>query len=133
MINKSTEAAIAAMSLLAEEYCRGNKPLRSAEIAGRRCLQGPFIAKVLTQLSQAGLLKGTRGPHGGYALAKSPKMIRLSDIAACFEHKAPLDICPFGPHHCGNGPKCPLHDDIVRIQNDLSSFLERTTLDVFCQ
>lgn len=131
MINKSSEAAIAAMSLLAEEYDGGNTALRAADIAERRCLQKPFVAKLLTRLSQAGLIRGTPGRRGGYTLAKTPKRIRLIDIVNCFERRGPLEICPFGPAHCGHGAKCPLHDDIVRLRDDMCAFLTRTTLDVF--
>lgn len=132
MLNKSTEAAIAAMSLLAEHHGEGT-PLRAADVAERRHLQRPFVAKLLTQLSQAGLIRGTPGRHGGYVLARPPKSIRLSDIADCFERRPPLEICPFGPDYCGTEPHCPLHDDIVRLRGAMSEFLERTTLDVFRQ
>jgi Rrf2 family protein len=132
MINKSTETAIAAMSLLAEEYAGGRRTLKAAEIAERRCLRPPFVAKLLTQLSQAGLIKGTPGRNGGYALARAPKRIRLSDIADCFERRGPLVACPFGPQHCGGESKCPLHDEIVRLREELRTFLHQTTLDVFC-
>ncbi|MBW2528654.1 MAG: Rrf2 family transcriptional regulator [Deltaproteobacteria bacterium] len=131
MINKSTEAAIAAMSLLAEAYDGGKTTLKAADIAEQRSLQKPFVAKLLTQMSQAGLIHGTPGRRGGYTLARPPRRISLLDIADCFERKGPLEICPFGPAHCGNGPKCPLHDDIVRLRDDMCAFLKRTTLDVF--
>lgn len=131
MINKSTEAAIAAMSLLAEVYDGGATTLKAAAIADRRKLQRPFVAKLLTQLAQAGLVRGTPGRHGGYALAKPPDRIRLIDIADCFERRGPLQICPFGPEYCGSGPHCPLHDEISRLRDEMCGFLASTTLDVF--
>ena len=67
MLNKSTEAAIAAMSRLAE-VCDQGTPLTAAQIASNRKLQKPFLAKLLTVLSQAGLIKGVPGPGGGYVI-----------------------------------------------------------------
>ena len=131
MLNKSTEAAIAAMSLLAERFDGCESLVRAEEIAEKRRLQRPFVAKLLTQLSQAGLTKGTPGRRGGYCLGRSPEEITLADIAACFERREPTLPCPFGMHHCGNGPNCPLHDDIVDLKERTDTFLKKTTLAVF--
>lgn len=40
-------------------------------------------------------------------------------------------MCPFGPDWCGNGEPCPLHDQLVELDGNLMSFLERTSLAVF--
>ncbi|MCA9291956.1 MAG: Rrf2 family transcriptional regulator, partial [Phycisphaerales bacterium] len=80
MYGKATETAIAAMTRLAEVYDAGKTLLSAAEIAESRGLQRPFVGKVLTSLSQAGLVRGSRGPGGGFTLAKPPKRIRIYDI-----------------------------------------------------
>ncbi len=131
MLNKSTEAAIAAMSRLAEVHSAGT-PLTAAQIAANRNLQKPFVAKLLTVLSQAELITGVPGPGGGYRLARPPQEITLLDIANCFERKGEMLACPFGPGYCGEGPHCPIHDDIVAIRDHAREFLETTNLGVFC-
>ena len=135
MFNKSTESAIAAMSLLAEAWCvdKGQR-LTATQVAERRGLRKPFVAKLLTILSQAGLVVGSPGPRGGYSLGRSPDGITLLDIAQCFEREHLILACPFGPDYCGNGEeKCPLHDEVVALRAQLDAFLERTTLAVFCK
>ena len=119
------------MSLLAEVYDDEGCTLMAAEIAERRNLQKPFVAKLLVGLSQAGLIRGTPGRHGGYRLALPPVKITLSDIAACFERRAPLEMCPLGQEHCGHNNPCPLHQDILRLRQDVERFLGKTTLAVF--
>jgi Rrf2 family protein len=133
MLTKSTEAAIAAMSRLAQSHCGSEPPLTASQIAQDRNLQRPFVAKLLTTLSQQGLIKGTPGPHGGYRLAREPSKISLLDIARCFERaEYPLQ-CPFGPQYCGgDGPHCPMHDDLSRLREERDRFLSETTLAVFC-
>ncbi|MSQ91189.1 MAG: transcriptional regulator [Phycisphaerales bacterium] len=37
------------------------------------------MAKILSTLSRAGIVSGTRGPGGGYTLARPPKAIALRD------------------------------------------------------
>jgi len=132
MLSKSSEAAIAAMSRLAEVYAEGT-PLTAAQLAESRNLQKPFVAKLLTVLSQADLITGVPGPGGGYRLASHPSEITLLDIANCFERKGEVLACPFGPGYCGDGPHCPIHDDIVAIREHANDFMNKTTLDVFCR
>ncbi len=128
---KTTQTAIAAMSRLAEAYDAG-QPLSSHEIARDRGRAQPLVAKLLTMLSQAGLVTGARGPGGGYSLAKRPRAISLHDIAAVFERPDDAIVCPFGPNWCGNHHPCPLHDAYVGFVSQFEDYLRRTRLDVFC-
>lgn len=131
MYGKATETAIAAMSRLAEVYDDGATRLSATEIADSRGLQRPFVAKVLSTLSQAGLVEGTRGPGGGFTLARAPKKIFLYDVFRLFEREDDTDICPFGGGICGEGDPCPLHDKLVDVQNAIDVVLHRTTFDEF--
>ena len=71
---------------MAEVYC-DDPPVRlsSLQIAEHRKLMKPVVAKVLTVLSQAGLVTGSPGPNGGYRLAKPPEQISLYDISIHFD------------------------------------------------
>lgn len=127
---KTTQYAIAAASRLAEVYDEHIK-LSSIDIAKERGLPKPVVAKVLTILSQAGLVTGSPGPGGGYALAKPPSEIRLMDVAECFDRLERSVSCPFGPEYCGSGNPCPLHHQLVSIQEQFRKFLTNNTLAVF--
>ncbi len=127
---KSTQNAIAAMSRLSEAYEDGGR-LSSNDIAQSRDLSRTLIAKLLTQLSQAGLVSGATGPGGGYTLAKSPAEISLYDIAEVFERVGDKLTCPFGPNWCGTGETCPLHDKITQLDMEFENFLKATTFDLF--
>ena len=132
MLNRSTEAAISAMTYLAEAYDGGKTRLTASEIAIARELQAPFLAKLLTQLSIAGLIMSTPGRGGGYFLARAPGEITLMDIAQCFERKRRRVACPFGSKYCGTGPQCPLHSQVVELTTQIDEFLQHNTLAV-CQ
>ena len=60
---KTAQTAVSAMSLLAEVYDGGKTKLSSHDIAARRELPQPVVAKVLTIVSSLGLVDGTRGPR----------------------------------------------------------------------
>jgi Rrf2 family protein len=129
---KTAQHAIAAVSRLAQVYDPAKKAkLGSAEIADSRDLPRPVVAKVLTVLSQAGLVAGAPGPGGGYWLAKPPDQITLYDVASLFDRLDENLSCPFGPNWCGNGPKCPMHYQLEAIRGQVADFLKRNTFAGF--
>ena len=131
MYGRQTEYAIAVMSRLAEVYDESEARLSTADVAESRGLQQPFVAKILSQLSQAGLVIGSRGPGGGFALARDPKTIKLYDVFKLFERVDDDDTCPFGGGRCGVGQPCPLHDNLVAVKKAMDHLLHDTTFEVF--
>jgi len=127
---KSTQNAIAAMSRLAEVYNDGQR-LSSHDIAECRGVSQTLVAKLLTQLSQAGLVSGARGPNGGYALSHTPAEITLLQIASVFERTDDRAACPLGQGWCGNHKPCPIHDELADLDKQAERFLETTTLERF--
>lgn len=131
MYGRQTECAIKAVSLLAEVYDGGATRLSAAEIADARGLPRPFVAKILSVLSQAGLVTGSRGPGGGAALARPPAEIRLYDVVRLFEREAGGDTCPFGGGVCGGRDPCPLHHKLSAARNAVAALLHETTFEEF--
>ena len=128
---KTSQNAISAMSYLAEVYDGGETRLSSQDIADRRKLPKPIVAKLLVILSQAGLVNGAPGPRGGYSLARAPNEISLFEIVDQFEKTEDRLMCPFGPDWCGNREPCPLHDELAEMNDRLMQFLGHTCLSVF--
>ena len=122
MYGKQTETAIAAVGYLAEIW-QGPRTRRvsAADIADARSLQRPFVAKLLSALSQASLVSGSPGPGGGYALAKDPTEITLRDVWLVFERPEPQKPSA----HIG--PK--LEARIRTVQDALDQMLDGTTFD----
>jgi Rrf2 family iron-sulfur cluster assembly transcriptional regulator len=134
LYGKTTQTAIAAMSRLAQVYDpEGQVRLSSSDIAQSRNLPQPVVAKVLTILSQAGLIVGSPGPGGGYALARSPESITLYEVASLFERMGDQVYCPFGPEWCGKKSPCPLHEQLVVLLAENEAFLRRNTFGQFVQ
>ena len=128
---KTAQTAISALSLLAEIYDKGETKLSSTDIAERRGLPQPVVAKVLTIVSSLGLVDGTRGPGGGYWLKRPPGKITLLEIVEEFERQDTVVMCPFGPSWCGHGKPCPMHDTLIQMDEQWRSYLHTTTLGIF--
>ena len=129
---KVAQAAICSTSMLAENYdAKSPKRFNSADIAKARKLSQAIVAKVLTILSQSGVVIGAPGPGGGYTLARPPEKITLIEIVSPFERLEPSVACPYGEGWCGVGPHCPLHKQLDKFRADVNKFLKTTTLKGF--
>ena len=60
-------------------HARG-QPVAAKALAGRHRLPPRHLEPVLQALVRQGVLKGVRGPRGGYELAREPSRITAQDI-----------------------------------------------------
>ena len=70
--------------------------LSAAELSGETGVPLPTAQKLMQRLAAAGLLTGTRGAGGGYALAKSVTDISLADIVEAVEGPIAMTMCADG-------------------------------------
>src|SRR5680860_764055 len=76
-VSSRTDDGVRALYELALHF--GEGPIQSREIAARQNVPEAYLHQVLSALSRGGLVKSTRGPIGGHALARSPADITLYD------------------------------------------------------
>jgi len=132
-VGKTAQNAIAVMSFLAECHRDKTGRVSSQAVADSRRLSKPLTAKILTTLSQAGYIKGSTGPGGGYELAKPPESIRFIDVVKCFKVKTQIIQCPFGEGWCGHNEPCPMHNDILEMTQEMTEFLEKNHFGIFSE
>jgi Rrf2 family protein len=60
-------------------HARG-RPVSAKALASRHALPGRHLEPVLQALVREGILKGIRGPHGGYELARDRQRITADEI-----------------------------------------------------
>lgn len=132
-IGKTAQNAVAAVSYLAECYRDKTGPVSSQRVANARGFSKALAAKILTTLAQSGIVKGATGPGGGYQLAKKPGDISLLEVVSHFEVQNSVVMCPFGEGYCGNNDPCPLHDEILRLSENLNRFLVENDFGGFAE
>jgi Rrf2 family nitric oxide-sensitive transcriptional repressor len=87
-----------------------------------------YLAKVLQQLADAGLVSGRRGVGGGYKLAMPPEKISLIDICRAVGRLDRIEQCPLGlPNHGSN--LCPLHRTMDKAICELIDTMTNVTLN----
>ena len=62
-------------------YHAGSNPVQSREITERQGIPQRYLEQVMQRLVRAQILKGTRGPRGGYRLARERRRISVGEIA----------------------------------------------------
>jgi len=56
------------------------KNVSLSEISERQNISLPYLEQLFLKLRKAGIVKSFRGSSGGYAIAKSPDLLRLTEI-----------------------------------------------------
>lgn len=98
-------------------------------LARRHRLPANFLAKVMQRLATRGLLRGRRGPGGGYALARPASGIALSEIVGAVERpQRGGRLCMIKPGPCLEDHPCALHRHYLRAERQLRRALDQITL-----
>ena len=69
-------------------YYSGVKPVQNIEIAKRQGIPKRYLEQTLQTLVKSKILVGSRGPRGGYRLAKERRKIKVSDIIKSFDQNS---------------------------------------------
>jgi Rrf2 family cysteine metabolism transcriptional repressor len=72
--------------------CYGQGPRQIKEVASAHSIPQHYLEQILVILKKAGVVESTRGAQGGYALARHPSQIQLSEILSLLEGK--LSVLP---------------------------------------
>lgn len=82
MITTSRKLFYALEAVLIIAYNAGDSAVSSRDIAEKQGLSARYLEQLMQKLVKAGLLRGVRGPNGGYVLAKERRRISVADICA---------------------------------------------------
>ena len=80
MLRLTKKLLFAIEAVLDIAYNSGTLPVQSAEITRRQGIPRRYLEQVLQQLVRDGVLKGVRGPRGGYSLARERRRISVGEI-----------------------------------------------------
>jgi len=72
-------------------------PISGRDIAARQGLPPRYLEQLMQRLVRGGILRGVRGPHGGYLLARERRRITVGDICEVLkEDKDDQDMQGYG-------------------------------------
>ncbi|MBF0622742.1 MAG: Rrf2 family transcriptional regulator [Magnetococcales bacterium] len=84
-------------------YNSGGEPVQIRDVTSRQGVPQRYLEQVMQRLVKAGILKGIRGPRGGYLLARERAKISVGDIARVVMDMS-KDVEMGLPNDVANGP-----------------------------
>lgn len=112
--------AVTAMIDLAIHQPDGPVTLKS--ISENQGISLSYLEQLFAMLRRSHLVAGTRGPGGGYVLARDVERISMADIVVAVDE--PLDITQCdGKENCHQGERCLSHDLWSELSDQLYFFL----------
>jgi len=85
MLKLSRKTLLALEAVIDIAFNARPEPVQAKEITARQGVPQRYLEQVMQQLVRAGVLKGVRGPRGGYRLAKERRRISVGEVVRVAE------------------------------------------------
>ncbi len=105
-------------------------PVTLADISQCQGISLSYLEQLFSKLRNNGLVKGVRGPGGGYRLAKPASEISVADIIDSVDERLDFTQCE-GRGNCDHGEKCITHKLWYGLTCDLHHFLGEIKLEQY--
>ena len=104
--------------------------MQAKEITARQGVPQRYLEQVMQQLVRAGVLKGVRGPRGGYRLAKERRRISVGDVVRVAESIEDEEEKHTPRSELGMRIVAPF---VVTLQEELMERLDSVSIEDICQ
>src|ERR1041384_8240838 len=105
------------------------EPGQAKEIPARQGVPQRYLEQVMQQLVRAGILKGVRGPRGGYRLARERRRISVGDVGRIAMSLDGAEETFDGGSDLGRRVVVPL---IASLQEDVMKKLDEISIEDVC-
>lgn len=122
--------AVTAMLDLALHSDQG--PVTLADISVNQGISLSYLEQLFANLRGKQLVRGIRGPGGGYFLAKPSAEISIADIICAVDEWVEFTRCG-GRENCHDGKRCLTHALWNELSDEIFTFLSNITLDELVQ
>jgi Rrf2 family protein len=106
-------------------------PVTGREIAAVERLPGDYVEQIMLKLRRAGIVRSTRGAHGGYTLARKSDEISVHDVISAAEHSTFEVHCtshPVEEARCSSSHDCSIRPVWVLLQRRVDDVLQGVRL-----
>ena len=126
----STKGRYAVMAMTDLAGRQADRAVTLADIAARQEISLSYLEQLFARLRRRGLVKSTRGPGGGYRLAKAAAETRILDIVLAVDE--PLHATRCGGHAklgcMSKGERCLTHDLWAEMGAQVQNYLASISL-----
>lgn len=110
---------------------KDNEKVGLKKISDNLNIPAPFLGKILQTLAKHKILSSTKGPNGGFGIAKSSKDLSIMDIYEVIDGSDYFTDCLIGVQSCTDDPintPCPLHSKYSHIRDEVYTIFTRTSI-----
>jgi Rrf2 family protein len=104
----------------------GGAPVAAREIAERRGIPSAFLEQLLADLRRVGIVRATRGAHGGFALVRDASAITALEIVEALEGPIAPSVC--APGTCDREDGCAASSVWTEVSDSVRGALAGFTL-----
>ncbi len=126
ILSQTSVYALKAVIHLATHGAGG--PVRVDDIAVALDVPRNYLSKILHVLARGGVLRSTRGPHGGFELALRPEDMLLTKVVENFDDLVDASPCLLGRSECSDADPCAAHTRWKSTSIAVRSFFNDTTV-----
>jgi Rrf2 family iron-sulfur cluster assembly transcriptional regulator len=131
MLKLSRKTLLALEAVIDIAFNARPEPVQAKEITARQGVQQRYLEQVMQQLVRAGVLKGVRGPRGGYRLARERRRISIGDVVRVAEAIDDEENESAEPRsELGTRIVTPL---IASLQDEVMARLDAISIEDLCQ
>ena len=130
MLRLSRKTLLALEAVIDIAFNARPEPVQAKEITARQGVPQRYLEQVMQQLVRAGILKGVRGPRGGYRLARERRRISVGDVVRVAESIEDDEEKHVPRSDLGQRIVAPF---VVSLQEELMKRLDSVSIEDLCQ
>ncbi|MEL0584416.1 MAG: Rrf2 family transcriptional regulator [Candidatus Thiodiazotropha sp. (ex. Lucinoma kazani)] len=123
----STKGRYAVTAMLDLALNGKNGPVTLAEISENQGISLSYLEQLFAALRNKELVRGVRGPGGGYYLGKSADDISIANIICAVDEWVEFTRCG-GRQNCSGGARCLTHTLWDDLSSEIFNFLANISL-----
>ncbi|MDF1483282.1 Fe-S cluster assembly transcriptional regulator IscR [Extensimonas sp. H3M7-6] len=124
----TTKGRFAVTAMIDLALRQNNGPVTLAAISQRQHISLSYLEQLFGKLRRNELVESTRGPGGGYTLARKPEEITVADIILSVDEPIDATQCG-GKENClGDSGRCMTHELWSALNQRMVEFLDSVTL-----
>lgn len=124
----TTKGRYAVTAVLDLVFHQENGPVSLAEISERQGISLSYLEQLFSRLRRNSIVKSTRGPGGGYSLAREENEISMAQIIIAVDESYDATSCGGEGNCSGNEFQCLTHDLWHELSQEIHGFLNGITL-----
>lgn len=123
----STKGRYAVTAMLDLALHGEKNPITLADISNNQGISLSYLEQLFAALRSKGLVKGVRGPGGGYYLGRQAAEISVANIICAVDEWVEFTRCK-GKEDCHSGQRCLTHSLWNDLSKQIYEFLTEITL-----